>query len=115
MSTLQIILPTMILTGLLIGCGSARRGVPVQPPLEIEDAEVAQGQQVFMGFCNGCHPGGAGGVGLALNNKLLPGWAIRLQVRHGLGVMPAFSEDVIDDAELHALVAYVKTLRRHDR
>jgi mono/diheme cytochrome c family protein len=86
----------------------------VQPPLEVADAEVAQGQQVFMRFCNGCHPGGEAGVGLALNNKPLPGWAIRFQVRRGLGAMPAFSDEVISDEQLRTLVAYLKTLRRHD-
>ncbi|MGI9174648.1 MAG: c-type cytochrome [Rhodothermales bacterium] len=98
----------------LAGCGSARRGMPVQPPLEVSSVRVAEGQRVFMQFCNGCHPGGEAGVGVALNNKPLPGLAIHLQVRNGFGAMPAFSEEVIGDAQLDALIAYLKELRRHD-
>ena len=107
---------TLTMTAWLVvaGCGSARRGVPVQPPLEASTAQVAEGQRVFMQFCNGCHPGGEAGVGVALNNKPLPGLVIHVQVRNGFGSMPAFSEEVIGDAELDALIAYLKRLRRHD-
>lgn len=99
---------------LAAGCGSARRGVPVQQPFEADTPELQRGQRVFMQFCNGCHPGGTAGVGLALNNKPLPGFVIRYQVRHGLGVMPAFSDDVISEEQLDALVAYLDALRDHD-
>lgn len=112
-------LPYLIL-GLLLaagwwtsGCGSARRGVPVQPPLALSDSTLAHGQRTFMQFCNGCHPGGTSGVGLALNNKPLPAFALRYQVRQGLGVMPAFSEEVIPDEDLDALVAYLQALQDH--
>lgn len=97
----------------LAGCGSARRGAPTQPPFEASEVELRQGRQVFMRFCNGCHPGGAAGLGPALNNKPLPGFAIRFQVRHGLGVMPSFSEEVISDEQLDALTTYIKELRDH--
>ena len=62
--------------------------------------------------CYTCHPGGAGGLGPALNNKALPASAIRLQVRHGFGVMPAFSEQQISQDQLDALIAFLKALRR---
>ena len=58
-----------------------------------------------------CHPGGEGGLGPSLNDKLLPAVAIRTQVRHGLGVMPHFPEKEIPPKELEALVAYMKALR----
>lgn len=106
---------TLLLVGLLLaGCGSARRGTPVQPPFNPASQQVQQGRQVFMRFCNGCHPGGEAGVGLAINNKPLPGFLIRFQVRHGLGVMPSFSEEVISDEQLDALSAFLVRLRRHD-
>jgi mono/diheme cytochrome c family protein len=44
----------------------------------------------------------------------LPGGLIEFQVRNGLGVMPAFSEEQIGDAELDALVAYLMALKRKD-
>ncbi|MDC4226474.1 MAG: cytochrome c [Candidatus Manganitrophus sp.] len=57
-------------------------------------------------------PEGEAGLGPALNNKPLPGWMIRFQVRHGLGAMPAFSEKEISDRELDDLViAYLKAFR----
>ena len=99
----------------LAACGSARRGAPLTGPHEPPNAEVAEGQRTFDRFCNGCHPGGAAGVGLALNNKPLPGFVIRRQVRWGLGAMPAFSEETISDQELDNLVAYLVWLRRLDR
>ncbi len=93
------------------GCSSARRTEPIAPPLEIRSESVMQGQTVFMEYCHQCHPGGEAGLGPALNNKPLPGWMIRFQVRHGLGAMPAFSEKEIGDRELDDLVAYLKALR----
>jgi len=75
-------------------------------------AEEEAGEGVFMRFCNGCHPAGLGGLGPGIINKPLPGFAIRFQVRHGLGAMPAFSERVIPPDELDALVAYIHALRR---
>lgn len=96
------------------GCGTARRGAPVQEAFEPTDPEIVEGEQVFMTFCHSCHPGGAAGLGPSLNDKPLPGFLIRFQVRNGLGVMPAFGEDLISPGELDALVAYMVTLRRHD-
>jgi mono/diheme cytochrome c family protein len=86
----------------------------VQPPLELTEEDDIHGRQVFMRFCNGCHPNGEGGLGPALNNKLLPGFLIKFQVRHGLGVMPSFSDDVISDEELDDLAGYLVALRHHD-
>ena len=95
------------------GCGSARRGVPVDPPLALTDTTLAHGQRTFMRFCNGCHPGGTSGVGLAINNKPLPAFALRYQIRKGVGVMPGFSEEAIPDGDLDALVAYLQALHDH--
>lgn len=64
--------------------------------------------------CNSCHIGGAAGLGPALNNKPLPGWLIRFQVRNGLGVMPEFSEDQVSEAELDALLVYLDTLKHRE-
>jgi mono/diheme cytochrome c family protein len=118
MKRLRFMLATAVLAGFALsvatGCGSARRGEPVQAPLELTDAELVQGRDVFMRFCNSCHPGGESGLGFALNNKPLPGFLIRFQVRNGLGAMPAFGPDLISSEELDYLVAYLVTLRRHD-
>ena len=74
--------------------------------------EAETGERVFMARCHECHPGGAAGLGPALNNKPLPALLIRLQTRHGLGAMPEFDEATISESELDALVAYLQELRR---
>ena len=109
----RLILMLLLVGGLLLAsaCGSARRGVPLVGDREIEDPELLLGRRSFDTFCHSCHPGGTGGLGLALNNKPLPGFAVRLQVRNGIGAMPSFSEKVISDEALDAIVAYMKWLR----
>jgi mono/diheme cytochrome c family protein len=96
----------------LVACGPAYRGEPIYGPLDASDPQVALGQQVFAINCNQCHPGGNAGVGLAINNKALPGWFIEFQVRNGVGVMPSFTREQISDAELDAVVEYLVALRR---
>ena len=97
------------------GCGSKRRDVPYTEPLNLSDPQVAQGQRVFAVHCHQCHPGGAAGLGPALNNKPLPEDLIKTQVRKSLfGSMPSFPQQRISDEELDALVRYVKALRGLD-
>ncbi len=106
---------TAFVVGILLlsflACSSARRGQPFTRPLPVSNSHLEAGELLFMQHCNFCHPGGAGGLGPALNNKPLPAFAIRTQVRHGLGAMPAFSEDQISPAQLDDLVLYLKALR----
>jgi mono/diheme cytochrome c family protein len=93
-------------------CGSPRRGEPLVGALALR-GEPARGEQVFMQQCHACHPGGESGLGPALNNKPLPGFALRMQVRWGVGAMPGFSRDEIAPDDLDALVAYLEALRDH--
>jgi mono/diheme cytochrome c family protein len=95
------------------GCGSARRGVPLTEPVPLTPV-VQRGQVVFMQHCHMCHPGGAAGLGPALNDKPLPRGLIRFQVRNGLGAMPSFDKDHISDDHLDDLVEYAVTLRKLD-
>ena len=104
-----------LLPVVLAACGTARRGAPLTGEHTPPTAEVALGQRVFAANCDQCHPGGTQGLGLALNNKPLPGWLIKFQVRNGIGAMPAFSKEEIGGEELDALVAYLVWLRRLDR
>lgn len=103
----------LLVPALAIGCGSARRSEPVAGPLEDVSAEVARGHVAFDRFCSQCHPEGELGLAPAINNKPLPGFLIRFQVRNGLGAMPAFPEEVIPPDELDAIVAYLQELRRN--
>lgn len=112
-TTVLVWLAGVLVCWLAAGCGSARRSEPVAGPLRLEETGLVGGRQVFLMHCQQCHPGGEGGLGPALNNKPLPGFLIRLQVRQGLGVMPGFSEDEISGKEMENLVSYLKVLRRH--
>ena len=94
-------------------CSSGRRDAPLTGPLDVSDERVATGQRVFARHCYECHPGGAAGLGPAINNKPLPGALIKTQVREGLGAMPAFDAGHISDADLEKLVAYLQALRKH--
>jgi mono/diheme cytochrome c family protein len=92
-------------------CGTARRGEPLVGPLALAP-DAVQGEQVFMQHCHQCHPKGEAGLGPSLNDKPLPGFLVRLQVRRGLGAMPAFPAEEISSEELDALITYMAALRR---
>lgn len=98
---------------LISSCASARRSEPLVGSIHLATQEQAGGQQVFFQHCHQCHPGGEGGLGPALNNKPLPGFLIRTQVRQGFGAMPAFSKEEISQDEMAVLLDYLKLLRRH--
>ena len=95
------------------GCGSARRGEPIAGPISLSTDTARHGQQLFMKHCQQCHPGGEAGLGPAINNKPLPRFLIRFQIRHGYGAMPAFAEDQIASEDVTALLEYLHALRQH--
>lgn len=103
-----------MLAGAVAGC-SARRSAALRLSTG-ETASLAEthaaGRRAFARHCHECHPGGDAGLGPAINNKPLPQGLIKLQVRHGLGAMPAFSAEHLSDAELDAITAYLVALRR---
>jgi mono/diheme cytochrome c family protein len=93
------------------GCGAERK--QDLPPQQIAgNPELSRGQLVFMHECNQCHPGGAAGLGPAINDKPLPAGMIKMQVREGLGTMPHFSPQHISDDDLSAVVAYLQARRQ---
>lgn len=92
-------------------CAPARRGEPLAAPLV--DSSLQRGQELFMRNCHKCHPGGEAGLGPSLNDKPLPRFLIRFQVRRGLGAMPDFSEEQISDEELEQLADFLAEYRSH--
>ena len=94
-------------------CGTARRSEPFRGPMSLTDSEVARGLLVFKEHCHRCHPGGEAGLGPSLNDKPLPGFLMRIQIRKGLGAMPGFKKDKISADDLDRLIAYMKAVRRH--
>jgi mono/diheme cytochrome c family protein len=105
---------TLLLLSLLfsMACGTAKRGEPTYAPVPTSDPAIAQGEVVFNTHCQACHPGGETGLGPAINDKPVPGFVIRFQIRNGLGAMPAFKKDVISSEELDDLMAYIKAQRK---
>lgn len=93
-------------------CGTARRGHPLTGIGTPEDERLLRGQRAFQQYCGQCHPGGQAGVGPAINNKPLPPFMIRMQVRTGMGAMPSFSEEKLSGETLDDIIAYLKELRR---
>jgi mono/diheme cytochrome c family protein len=102
---------TVVVIVVMTGCGSVRRGEPFTGSLSLTP-EAERGQLVFMRHCHECHPGGEGGLGPGINDKPLPRFLIRTQVRRGFGAMPAFSNDRLAPGELEDLLDYMAALRR---
>jgi mono/diheme cytochrome c family protein len=98
-------------TVLVLGCGTARRDAPFLADATPDAPNVRAGQIAFYQHCHTCHPGGAEGLGPAINDKPLPDFAVKTQVRQGMGEMPAFGTEEIPDEHLDAIVAYLGWLR----
>ncbi|MBI4375396.1 MAG: cytochrome c [Elusimicrobia bacterium] len=96
------------------GC-SARRSEPISKAELLTDKPSERGRVVFMEHCNRCHPGGEAGLGPALNHKPLPNFVKRYMVRRGIGSMPAFPQQLINDSDLKDLMSYLTALKRHER
>lgn len=92
---------------------SARRSEPLRGALVMNDPHVQNGRKLFVMHCNKCHPHGEAGVGPALSSNPAPQFIKRFQVRHGLGVMPAFKKDEISKNELDDISRFMKALKRN--
>jgi mono/diheme cytochrome c family protein len=99
----------------VIGCGNAHRPSPqaalAGDQVTINDTVLARGRHEFMLNCYQCHPGGAAGLAPAINDKPLPEGLIKLQIREGLGAMPAFKQEHLNDQDVDAIVRYLKFMR----
>jgi len=90
---------------------------PPLPPIDVNDADVAAGGELFRANCAPCHSASGAGGALSYGAAAPPlSQAEPLQVaaavRSGPGQMPVFGPDVFDDEQLADLAAYVEYLRR---
>jgi mono/diheme cytochrome c family protein len=97
-----------LLLALPLGCAPAYRGAVLSGPIDLSDPQVAEGRRLFDRHCHQCHPNASAGLGPSITPSST---IVRFQVRHGLGVMPAFGPERITDEELDALVAYLMLVR----
>jgi len=75
---------------------------------------LGQGQTQFTSLCASCHSVNGTGSDLAPSIIGLPGDAIKAQIRNPNGAMPAFSAEVLSDANLDLLVQFVLSLGGSD-
>jgi len=71
------------------------------------------GEQLFIRSCNECHPQGKLGMGPRLDDlqaKFPSDAQLRTFLRAGKGIMPGQPPEVMNDAELNALIVYVREL-----
>jgi mono/diheme cytochrome c family protein len=102
------------LAGLVILSCASRKSEPVKEKEFVsQDVHVINGEKVFMIACQKCHPGGEAGLGPAINANPAPQFVKRFQMRHGLGVMPAFSRKEISGEDLKDISKYLKAWKKY--
>jgi ubiquinol-cytochrome c reductase cytochrome c subunit len=97
-------------------------GAPYLPAVDLGDADLVLGRQLFSQNCAACH--GMNGAGEALGGQniaptlrdVTPQDVVEA-VRIGPGVMPVFSEDQLNSHDVDSIAGYIQTLRqsRYDR
>jgi ubiquinol-cytochrome c reductase cytochrome c subunit len=89
---------------------------PELPQVDLGDADLAQGGQIYRANCQACHSASGSGGALSYGRaapalESATDQQVAAAVRVGPGQMPVFGRDVIDDGELDDLVRYVEYLR----
>lgn len=94
-------------------------GGPPIPTVDLRNADLSSGQQLFATNCAACHI--ITGVGDALSNglkapSLYPATPTQIAeaMRTGPGNMPRFGPNTLSDKEVNDIVAYVKYLHHPD-
>jgi len=104
----------IFLCAILCMACTARR-MPAKSDDRTSSAQLEHGRSKYMQYCQKCHPMGETGLGPALNNNPAPGFIKRFQVRHGLGAMPAFKQDVISRNDLNGIMRYLKSMKKEEK
>ncbi|MCE6991419.1 cytochrome c [Dyadobacter sp. CY323] len=109
----KTLLITFVLAGFLTACAMRRSEPAKQKMFEPATSQIANGEKIFMAKCQKCHPGGEAGLGIGLNPVPAPKFLKRFQIRHGLGVMPAFKKEEITRQELHDITSYMSAWKHY--
>jgi mono/diheme cytochrome c family protein len=94
-----------------IAACSTKLMLPDEGEQLVQSEAALNGQEVFMEYCNRCHPAGNAGLGPSIINKPLPGFLIKKQVRKGLGAMPSFDKEHLSEEELDNVIVYLKKIK----
>ena len=105
----------IITFSLCAGSCYTRRSEPFRGQLDRRTASIQQGEQLFNQHCYKCHPSGEYGLGLGVNTVPVPRFVLAFQIRHGLGVMPAFKKNELSNQEVRAITGYMKALKRNSK
>lgn len=101
----------LVIATLVFSCKSEKEPLGGERPISME---AQAGESIFMTHCQKCHPGGDAGLGPSIiNNKQLPGFTIRMQVRQGIGKMPKFNKEELSEEELDGIIAYITEIRKN--
>ena len=109
----RVVAVLLIAPAVLAACYPIRRADPIVGPFVAADTGIERGRILYDRHCYKCHTEGEGGMGPIINDKPLPRFLMKFQVRQGLGAMPRFSREDISDEELNDLVNYLVALRHH--
>ncbi|MGB5810666.1 MAG: cytochrome c [Polyangiales bacterium] len=99
---------------LSFGCSSSGSTTPIDVEVfeyPMVSSDAAAGEQVYVTFCEGCHPNGMEGDGPAIVGEMLTPAQMRWRVRSGEGDMPAFDASKISKTELDDVLAYTATFQ----
>lgn len=92
---------------------------PPLPDVELEDADLAEGGELFRANCAACHSAaGAGGAlsygRAAPNLHEVEPLQVAAAVRAGPGQMPVFGSQTLDNEQVDSIVKYVEFLKTPD-
>lgn len=109
-----VILMATLITAINFSACVVRKSEPItQKSFAPDDERVANGERLYMVYCQKCHPAGEGGLGPAINSNPAPQFIKRFQMRHGLGVMPPFKKAEISKKDLRDISKYLHAWKHY--
>jgi mono/diheme cytochrome c family protein len=88
---------------------SAADPAATQPAAAQRAAQAANGAAIFRRTCNRCHPNGNQDIGPTLHNINWDAARMTRQIRQGSGRMRPIAPARLPDAQIPALLAYMRT------
>ncbi|MDD9945842.1 MAG: cytochrome c [Myxococcales bacterium] len=76
----------------------------------IASTDTAKGEEIFLTYCDDCHPDGGADSGPSLIDHPHAVARVRQQIREGSGKMRPFSAGRLSDEDMEHLLAYLNTL-----